>query len=128
MKFLLDTHIFLWFITGDKRLSEKFQTEIRSQDNEVYLSVISLWEIIVKYKLGKLPLPFPPETYIPEQRKRHLIQSIILTENDVSKLSTLPSIHRDPFDRMLICQALSRHLTIVTVDEYIRQYSVKILR
>ena len=77
--------------------------------------------------MGKLPLPFPPATYIPEQREKHLIQSMTLLEKDVSRLSTLPSIHRDPFDRMLICQALSRDLTILTVDKSFRQYSVKIL-
>ncbi|MGA1823108.1 MAG: type II toxin-antitoxin system VapC family toxin [bacterium] len=127
MKLLLDTHIFLWFITGDERIPAKSQKEIRLQKNEVYLSVISLWEIIVKYQLRKLPLPFPPATYIPEQREKHLIQSMALLEKDLSRLSTLPSIDRDPFDRMLICQALSRDLTILTVDESFRQYSVKIL-
>lgn len=127
MKLLLDTHIFLWYITGDERLPEKLQKEIRLEENEVYLSVISLWEVIVKYQLGKLHLPTPPETYIPEQRDKHFIKSMELTEEDISKLSTLPLIHRDPFDRMLICQALSRSLAIVTVDEHIRQYSIKIL-
>jgi PIN domain nuclease of toxin-antitoxin system len=127
MKLLLDTHIFLWFITGDERLPEKFQKEIRLQKNEVYLSVISFWEIIVKYQIGKLPLPLPPEKYIPEQREKHLIQSLRLTEEEISVLSTLQPLHRDPFDRMLICQALSKNLTIVTVDEAICKYSVNIL-
>lgn len=127
MKLLLDTHIFLWFITGDQQLSEKFQKEIRSKNNDVYLSVVSLWEIIVKYQLEKLSLPIAPEIYIPEQRSKHLIQSMKLTEEDVSKLSTLPFIHHDPFDRMLICQALSKGLTIVTVDKFIKKYSVKLL-
>ena len=63
MKLLLDTHIFLWFISG-------FQKEIRLQENDVSLSVVSLWEIIVKYQLGKLPLPQPPEIYIPQQREK----------------------------------------------------------
>lgn len=127
MKLLLDTHIFLWYISGDERLPERFQTEIRLQENEVYLSVVSLWEIIVKYQLGKLQLPHSPETYIPEQREKHNIASMILSEKDISELIQLPSIHRDPFDRMLICQALSRNLKIVTVDGCIREYSVETL-
>lgn len=127
MKLLLDTHIFLWYISGDERLPERFQTEIRLQENEVYLSVVSLWEIIVKYQLGKLQLPHSPETYIPEQREKHNIAIMILSEKDISELIQLPSIHRDPFDRMLICQALSRNLKIVTVDGCIREYSVETL-
>jgi len=65
MKLLLDTHIFLWFITGDQRLSGDMQQGIRNPDNEVYLSVVSLWEIVVKHQLGKLPLPEAPERYLP---------------------------------------------------------------
>lgn len=61
MKLLLDTHIFLWFITGDKRLTDDMQREIRNLNNDVYLSVVSLWEAIIKYQLGRLPLPEPPQ-------------------------------------------------------------------
>ena len=71
MRLLLDTHIFLWFISGDRRLPEAMLDSIRNVDNEVYLSVVSLWEAIVKYRLGKLPLPQPPELYLPKQRQRH---------------------------------------------------------
>ena len=127
MKLLLDTHIFLWFVSGDERLSERFQKEIRLQENDGSLSVVSLWEIIVKNQLGKLPLPQPPERYIPQQREKHLIKSAMLTEEDISQLPTLLSLHRDPFDRMIMCQALSQNLTIVTVDYKIHQYPVKVL-
>lgn len=68
MKILLDTHIFLWFISGDSRLSTDVRDAIRDPDNEIYLSVVSVWESIVKYQLGKLPLPEAPETYLPKQR------------------------------------------------------------
>ncbi|RLC62351.1 MAG: PIN domain nuclease [Chloroflexi bacterium] len=70
MKILLDTHIFLWFISGDKRLPEDTRSNIRDLDNEVYLSVVSLWEAIVKYQLGRLPLPHSPDIYLPIQRKK----------------------------------------------------------
>ena len=128
MKLLLDTHIFLWFISGDARLPDRMRDAIRDPGNDVYLSVVSLWEIITKYKLGKLPLPQPPETYIPTQRIRHLITDLPLDEVSVTRLAQLPAIHRDPFDRMLICQALEQGLTIMTVDVTIPTYPVAIFK
>lgn len=125
MRLLLDTHIFLWFISGDKRISDDMQESIRRPDNEVYLSVVSIWEALIKYQLGKLPLPQSPERYIPLQRQRHLIGSLPLDEASVSQLANLPPIHRDPFDRMLICQALEHDMVIVTVDDTIRTYQVR---
>jgi PIN domain nuclease of toxin-antitoxin system len=104
MKLLLDTHVFLWFISGDERLPDAMCDSIRDPDNEVYLSVVSLWEAIVKHQLGKLPLPQPPESYLPVQREKHQISSLSLDEGSVSQLVNLPAIHRDPFDRMLVCQ------------------------
>ncbi|MGK7956442.1 MAG: type II toxin-antitoxin system VapC family toxin [Crocosphaera sp.] len=127
MKILLDTHIFLWFISGDNRLSIDICNSIRDSGNEVYLSVVSIWECIVKYQLGKLPLPESPEIYLPKQRNRHQILNLNLDENSVTQLAKLPLLHRDPFDRMLICQALQNNLTIVTVDKAIRNYQVRIL-
>lgn len=127
MKLLLDTHIFLWFISGDVRLPDFMRDCIRDFNNEVYLSVVSLWEAIVKYQLGKLPLPYPPETYLPKQREKHQIASLPLDEASVAQLAKLPPIHRDPFDRMLICQALEHGLTIVTVDDTIPKYAGPVL-
>ena len=126
MKLLLDTHIFLWYISGDSRLPNDIQQGIRNPNNEVYLSVVSLWEVIIKHQLGKLPLPEPPEHYLPIQRERHQIANLSLDEASVSQLAGLPLIHRDPFDRMLICQALEHNLTIVTVDDLIQAYSVSL--
>jgi PIN domain nuclease of toxin-antitoxin system len=83
---------------------------IRDLDNETYLSVVSLWEEIVKHHLGKLPFPEPPDSYLPTQRQRHQIASLSLEEASISRLAGLPQIHRDPFDRMLICQALEHGL------------------
>lgn len=127
MKILLDTHIFLWFISGDTQLSTNIRDAIRDPDNEVYLSVVSIWEAIVKHQLGKLPLPEPPETYLPKQRDLHQIASLALNESSVIQLAQLPPLHRDPFDRMLICQALQNGLTIVTVDSAVRAYPVSIM-
>lgn len=128
MRLLLDTHIFLWFISGDNRLPDNFRDAIQDPSNEVYLSAVSLWEIIIKYQLGRLPLPQAPESYIPLQRQRHSIASLPLDEASVTQLAKLPSIHRDPFDRMMICQALEHQLTIVTVDHVFPSYPVTILK
>jgi len=127
MRILLDTHIFLWFISGDTQLSTDVRDAIRDPDNEVYLSAISVWEAIVKYQLGKLPLPEHPETYLPKQRDLHQIASLALDESSVIQLAKLPLLHRDPFDRMLICQALQNDLTIATVDSAVRAYSVSVM-
>jgi PIN domain nuclease of toxin-antitoxin system len=127
MRLLLDTHIFLWYISGDARLPDALRDSIRNPEHEVYLSVVSLWEAIIKYQLGKLPLPHPPEHYLPTQRARHQIVSLSLDEASVRQLAKLPSIHRDPFDRMLICQAMEHALTIVTVDSVSDRYPVLVL-
>ena len=127
MRILLDTHIFLWFISGDTRLSKDVRDTIRDPANEVYLSTVSVWETIVKYQLGKLPLPEHPGKYLPKQRDLHQIASLALDENSVVQLTNLPPLHRDPFDRMLICQALQSDLTIATVDTAIRAYSVMLI-
>ncbi|BAZ13296.1 putative PilT protein [Calothrix sp. NIES-4071] len=124
MKILLDTHIFLWFISGDNKLPIDICSAVRDPDNEVYLSVVSVWECIIKYQLGKLPLPESPEIYLPKQRKLHQISSLDLDESAVAQLIKLPSLHNDPFDRILICQALENNLTIATVDAAVRTYSV----
>jgi PIN domain nuclease of toxin-antitoxin system len=127
MKLLLDTHIFLWYISADKKLPARFLEEIRNPENEVYLSAISLWEIIIKHQIGKLPLSDPPQIFIPTERQRHLIESLPLDEACVRYLAELPPLHRDPFDRMLICQAKANQMTLVTTDSAILQYSVTTL-
>ena len=127
MRILLDTHIFLWFISGDTQLSTNVRDAIRDPDNEVYLSAVSIWETIVKYQLGKLLLPEHPEMYLPKQRDLHQIASLALDESSVIQLAKLPQLHRDPFDRMLICQALENGLTIATVDTAVRAYSVSVM-
>ncbi|MBD2344823.1 type II toxin-antitoxin system VapC family toxin [Anabaena subtropica] len=127
MKLILDTHIFLWFISGNDQLTTNIRDTIRDTDNDVYLSVVSIWECIVKYQLGKLPLPESPEIYIPKQRDRHHITNLDLDEGSVAKLVSLPSLHKDPFDRMLICQSLHHGLTIATLDSAILVYPVSII-
>ena len=128
MKLLLDTHIFLWFILNNDRLSELLRASIESETNEVFLSSVSVWEIAIKYQLNRLPLPKPPAVYIPEQRALNRIQSLPLDEASAAYLQQLPPHHSDPFDRMLICQALTHDLILVSADTVIPQYNVKLLR
>lgn len=125
MRLLLDTHVFLWYITGDPRLTRNFGHAIEECES-VYLSVASLWETIVKYRLGKLPLPEPPDPWLIVQRERHEIESLPLSEGAVARLSGLADHHRDPFDRILVCQALEHDLEIVTVDPLIGRYPAKL--
>jgi PIN domain nuclease of toxin-antitoxin system len=119
---LLDTHIFLWFIGADPKLPATWRTAICDPSNQVFLSVVSFWEATIKYQLGKLPLPSAPGIYLPSQRVRHGISPLLLDEPSVARLGSLPPQHRDPFDRILICQALEHGLTIATVDAAIIQY------
>ena len=127
MNLLLDTHIFLWFINASERLPDSFREQIQSSENDVYLSVVSFWEIVIKNQLGKLPLPKSPKEFIPQQRQLHQIKSLNLDESAVAQLGNLPQHHRDPFDRMIICQSIASEMTIVTVDKVVLQYEIKAL-
>jgi PIN domain nuclease of toxin-antitoxin system len=101
-----------------------FVNAIKDPKNSVYLSVASIWEAIIKYQLGKLPLPESPEVYLPKQRDRHQITSLTIDEESIAHLTKLPPLHRDPFDRLLICQAIQNDLIIITVDQKIRSYPI----
>jgi PIN domain nuclease of toxin-antitoxin system len=122
MRLLLDTHVFLWYVSADGRLPRKFANAIGEPANDVFLSVASVWEAVIKFALGKLPLPSPPSEYLPRQRAAHQITSLSIDEAALPHLVSLPPLHRDPFDRLLVAQALEHALTIVTVDPVVRAY------
>jgi len=125
LKILLDTCAFLWIITDDSRLSQRARELFVDPENEAYLSVASIWEIVIKYKLGKLSLPERPEKYIPSKREQHEIDSLPLDEEATLYLAKLPDLHKDPFDRILICQAIVAGLVILTPDDLITQYPLR---
>ncbi|MBA7681382.1 hypothetical protein ES703_89720 [subsurface metagenome] len=127
MNILLDTCTFLWIITEADELSEKARELFINPDNAVYLSAVSEWEMAVKYSLGRLPLPQNPLQYIPDQRKKHAIVSLSLDEESALHLTRLPDIHKDPFDRMLISQALVHGFVILSPDEFIYQYPARVI-
>ena len=124
MRLLLDTHVFLWYVSGDERLSEDLREAIRDPANEVFLSVASSWEAVIKHSLGKLPLPAPAADFLPKEREAHRIASLTVEEGVLTHLAGLPPLHRDPFDRLLVAQALHHQLTFVSLDEAVRAYEV----
>ena len=127
MRLLLDTCTFLWIVTGSSRLSKHAAQRFSDPANDVFLSAVSSWEIAVKYSLGTLRLPASPIEFIPPQRQAHGIMDLPLTEEDVLYLPKLPKLHRDPFDRMLICQAVVNSLAVLTPDELVSQYPIRTL-
>lgn len=127
MKLLLDTCTFLWIAGQPNALSEQARSLFKDPEHEVYLSTASTWEIATKYALGRLPLPEPPERLLPRLRQRHGIASLPIDEESTTHISRLPPLHRDPFDRMLVCQAIVHGLTLLTPDPLITQYPARVV-
>ena len=127
MRILLDTATFLWIVLGAKDLSSTAKEAHTDPANEVYLSAVSAWEISIKYSLGRLPLSEDPDRFITRQREAHMIEPLPLGEEAVFHLHRLPDLHRDPFDRMLVCQAIAEGLVLLTPDRQIAQYPVRTL-
>jgi len=127
MKLLLDTCAFLWFQSSAGDLSKAARAAVLDTDNQVYLSVVSAWEIGRKFASGSLFLDMSPEILIPRVRDESGIESLQLTEADALMAEKLPRLHKDPFDRMLIAQALVNGLTIVTSDAAFNPYPVRVL-
>ena len=121
----MDTCSFIWLITDDKALSRSARETFTNSGNDVFLSSVSVWEIVVKNGLGRLPLPSAAEVFIALQRERHGIESLGLDEESCLHLLRLPPAHRDPFDRMLVCQAIVHGMSILTPDPLIKQYPVR---
>lgn len=127
MNVLLDTCTFLWIVRGDPSLSKRAIEVYADPRNNAYLSVVTAWEIGVKFMLGKLDLPADPVVFIPRERLRHRLESLVVNETDALTASALPIHHKDPFDRLLVGQALSHGLTLLTPDPLIAQYPVPVV-
>ena len=126
MKLLLDTCAFLW-LAGGGSLSTLAAAAIRDPSNEVFLSAVSAWEIASKHRAGRLPLPEPPDRLIPIERGLRGVRALSFDEESALQVLRLPPLHRDPFDRMLISQAIAGSLIIVTPDPLITQYPVRVI-
>ncbi len=125
MKYLLDTHTFLWWITDDPSLSENARDIIGNGNNELYLSSASGWEIAIKTGLGRLRLDDDPEIFIPDQLRVNSILALPVLLNHGLHVYRLPLLHRDPFDRMLVAQGQMEKMGIVTDDPLIKKYDVE---
>lgn len=126
MDYLIDTHILIWCIGGNALLSKKVVKEIDSTQNKIFVSNATLWEIAIKVNLGKLNLGIPFDQILGFLKDKGFI---LLDFNQLSlnKLTQLPLHHRDPFDRLLICQAITQNLTIITDDSKFELYPVQLL-
>lgn len=126
MKLLLDTRAFIWFATGDAQLGEAAAAAIAEPDNEVRLSAASVWEMAIKASLGKLVLAAPLASILAAAQERG-IHSLPISAAHALRVESLPFHHRDPFDRLLIGQALEDQLTLVTCDQAFHHYEVPTL-
>lgn len=124
MEYLLDTHAFIWFIEGDKQLPKTIQNKIADINNECFLSIASLWEIAIKSSSGKLELKIPFAT-IADFILQTEIKVLPIEFPHLLKLGDLEFIHKDPFDRLIIAQAITQNLTLLSVDKHFKDYPVK---
>ena len=124
MNLLLDTHVLIWCFENSKRLKASVREAITDSDNNVFVSAVSTWELTIKAALGKISIPNDFEA----QRKRCDFKSLSISIQHTLALKDLPDHHRDPFDRLLVAQALAESLTLVTHDSTIWNYHVPVLR
>ena len=127
MRILLDTHAFLWTAVGSDRLSVKATNLFLETQNELYLSVASIWEIAIKCSLGKLTFHKPIESYILDVLQENSIQLLNIDFRHVMRVATLPFHHRDPFDRLLVCQSRVEPMLLLTVDTQLRSYGATVI-
>ena len=125
VRYLLDTHTLLWFIAEDKQLSSSGQRLIRDSSSEIFISTASLWEIAIKINIGKLALNKPFEQLFSDELDSHGIEILDITVDALVQLTTLPLHHRDPFDRLIIAQAIVEGIPIISKDEAFDLYDVK---
>jgi PIN domain nuclease of toxin-antitoxin system len=127
MRLLLDTHVFLWAAADDPRLTGDAREAITDRQNDLFLSVLSAWEIVIKHGLGRLELPQAPVSYVRSRMSMFGMSRLPMEFEHLAQVSELPRIHRDPFDRLLVAQAQTEGLSIVTGDENITRYDVAVV-
>jgi PIN domain nuclease of toxin-antitoxin system len=125
VKLLLDTHAFLWWVGASQELSRKARTAVGSARNDCFLSVASAWELAIKISLGKLRIAGALDRFVPEQLAVNGFQALAIDLRHTARVASLPFHHRDPFDRLLVAQALEDDLAVVTIDPVFAKYGVK---
>ncbi|WP_293299412.1 type II toxin-antitoxin system VapC family toxin [Pedobacter sp. UBA4863] len=123
MRYLLDTHTFLWFVEGNKQLPQNIISKINNINQSCYISIVSFWEIAIKIQLGKLELDIPFNELF-EFAKRNQIEIIEISELHLTGLLNLEPYHKDPFDRLIISQTISEKLTLLSKDNHMDKYKI----
>lgn len=126
MKLLVDTHAFLWFAAGDRRLSRRARTAMERNDAELCLSAASVWEIAIKASLGRLTLSSPVDSYIADKMAAGY-ELLAITWTHAAAVEQLPFHHRDPFDRLLIAQARANRYPVVSRDRVFGEYGIDVI-
>jgi PIN domain nuclease of toxin-antitoxin system len=127
MKRLLDTSVFLWGLDAEDKLNPRAKEILTSPAEELYLSAASSWEIAIKFALGLLPLPKAPSEFIPHALRAWAVRPLSITHEHTWRAGELPAHHRDPFDRLLIAQALAEGMTLLTADRVFQKYKVDLV-
>jgi PIN domain nuclease of toxin-antitoxin system len=126
-RLLLDTHAFLWWVNDAPEITAEARHAISDANNECYLSLASCWEMSIKSSLGKLRLAKPIERFVSDQLTANGFTLLNIELRHTAKVEKLPFYHRDPFDRLLIAQAMTEKMTLITVDKAFMEYGVKVL-
>ena len=127
MKLLLDTYAFLWFVGGSDRLPPHARDLIEDEDNDRYLSVASLWEMAIKVSIGKLDVPLPFTRLVRQHVTGNAIEMLQVEPEHLDEQRKMPFHHRDPFDRLIIAQAITEEMTVVGRDDVFEKYPVRLV-
>ena len=127
MKYLLDTHTFLWAIASDPRQSDGAKKILSEANHEFFLSVASVWEIVIKSQVGKLPLPAPVADYVKRHLELNRTQVLPISFQHVLRVEQFPLHHHDPFDRLLAAQSMEEKMPILSSDALLRKYPVTVV-
>ena len=126
MRYLLDTHVLLWFLSQQNKISSQVLELCSDPDNQPYFSLTSIWEIQIKHQLGKLTLDIPIKEIMSTAKDKNIL-ALDVKEQHILMLDNLPYYHKDPFDRLLIAQAKAEQMTLISADKIINQYDVVLL-
>jgi PIN domain nuclease of toxin-antitoxin system len=127
MKYLLDTHVFLWWNLGDSQLSENATSIISDGNNEIFLSAVSAWEIAIKVAKKRLTIPEEPVRFVPSRMQLHGFQPLPIQIHHATRVYGLPMYHMDPFDRLLIAQSQTENMPLISMDTTIRDYDLEVI-
>ncbi len=125
--YLIDTHCWLWWHIEPNRLTNPVIELIENKDSVIFFSVVSAWEIVIKYNLKKIRLPLPPSDYVSKRIEISYMEVMTVHLTHTLQVEKLPDYHKDPFDRLLISQAMTENLAVITSDHQFKQYDVEIV-